>query len=168
MKKKILEKRLDSDEVITDIFNFSIFNSLYPFLLCIISMVIAYYMMSYTPEIVNRKKELVVLYGYSIEAMKYISLLLSVFFLYSLFKSLLGFVAFTNKRIILFTGMFFTNFSELNNESYGGSDLKRSILGRLLFYSKFSIYGYGMQVLDVPATHSYKRIRKSLHNIKNT
>ncbi len=167
MKKKLLEKRIDTDEVIIDIYNFSIFNSLLPFLVCILSMCTTYFMMSYTPEIVSKKKELIPFYGYSIEAMKYISLLLSIVFLYSLLKNLLGFIAFTNKRVILFTGMFFTTFSELNNDSYGGSDLKRSFLARILFYAKLSIYGYGMQVLDVPATHSYKAIRKHLHNIKN-
>lgn len=167
MKKKILEKKLDSDEVIIEVFNFSIFNSIIPFLLCIGSIFLTSFMMSWTPDIVTKKEELVVFYGYAIEGMKYFSLLLFIVLCYSLIKSLLGFIAFTNKRVILFTGIFFTTFSELNYEAYSGNDLKRSLLGRILFYSRFDIYGYGMQVLEVPATHSYKAIRKQLHNIKN-
>lgn len=167
MKTKMLEKRIDSDEVIIEVFNFSIFNSLIPFILCICSIFLTSFMMSWTPDIVTKKEELIVFYGYAIEGMKYLSLFLIIIFCYSILKSLLGFVAFTNKRVILFTGILFTTFSELNYDAYSGNDLKRSLLSRILFYSKFDIYGYGMQVLEVPATHRYKAIRKQLHNIKN-
>lgn len=168
MKTKILEKKIDSDEVIIEIFNFSIFNSLIPFLICIGSLLVTSFMMSWTPDIIHKKEELVILYSYTIEGMKYFSLLMFIVFFYSILKSLIGFVAFTDKRIILFNGLFFTTFSELNYEAYSGNDLRRSLLGRILFYSKFYIYGYGMQVLEIPATHSYKSIRKQLHKIKNT
>lgn len=167
MKNLILKKWLAEDEVIVHKMNFSIFNSIPSFLICLALIFGAYTMMHHTPAFISSKERLVNAYDIAINVAKYISIVGIVCFVYSVIRNLMGFAVITNKRIITFKGIFYSSVSEMEIASYGGNDCHRSLLALIFFYAKFSLYGYGLQTIEIPAIHNYKATREQLHRLKS-
>jgi len=167
MKSIILKKWLAEDEVVVHKMNFSIFNSIPSFVMCLALIFGAYSMMNHTPDFILSKERLVNAYHISTSVAKGIVLISIAYFLYSLIKNIMGFAVITNKRIITFKGVFYSSVSEMEISAYGGNEYRRSLLSLLFFYAKFTLYGYGMQTIDIPAIHNYKKTREQLHNIKS-
>lgn len=167
MKNIILKKWLADDEIVVHKMNFSILNSIPSFVICLALIFGAYTMMHHTPDLILSKERLVKAYSIATLVAKFVALLGIACFIYSLIKNIMGFAVITNKRIITFKGVFYSSVSEMEISAYGGNEYRRSLLSLLFFYAKFTLYGYGLQTIEIPAIHNYKKTREQLHNLKS-